>query len=548
MRRVALLVVAIALTAAAGCGDGSDADDSAGVPSLAFVDVAAEVGLDFHHGAFRWGLSADPAAMMGSGACWIDADGDGWLDLFLVNSWAEAEWGRWNESGGLPTTALYRNRRGTFEDVSTESGAALPLRGAGCVAADFDGDGATDLFVTSARESVLLWNDGDGAFTDGALDAGVDVYGWHAGAAAGDLNGDGLLELFLTGYADLNVRLEGAEGGFPSSYAGRRDLLFLNEGGRQFREVGEQAGIEPDGGDYGLGAVLVDLDGDGDLDLYVANDTNPNRLYENVPSTGADPDGLGFRFQEVGGAAAVDDDNSGMGVAGGDFDGDGRVDLLVTNLDRQGNSVYANRGGLAFADAAETSGIGAAGPATGWGATWGDFDLDTDLDLLIVNGDVPIVDPAADAQPLQLFENLTAQGRPGRLRDAAAAAGLTAVGPLLGRGSAAADYDNDGDLDVVVNVVAGRAVLLENRTGGRSVGVVVEGGGPGTLVTAALTDGSLLHCRTQAGGSYLSSEDPRCLFGLGDADIERITVTWPDGTVAERSDVRAGELLEVRRP
>jgi hypothetical protein len=188
-------------------------------------------------------------AMMGGGVCWLDFDGDGWLDLYVVNSYAERQADRWERQGGLPHNALFHNVKGKFADVSTGSGADLAVRGNGCVAADFDLDGLTDLYVTTAGRGALLWNDGDGTFTDGAGAAGVDAFGWHTGAAVGDVNGDGWPDLFVAGYADLNNPIQAATQGFPNTYAGVRDLLFVSNGpsdGRRvtFREVGVDAGIE----------------------------------------------------------------------------------------------------------------------------------------------------------------------------------------------------------------------------------------------------------------------------------------------------------------
>src|SRR5829696_2934886 len=263
-------------------------------------DVAAQVGLGFEHAAFRFGISHEEEAMMGGGLCWLDYDDDGWLDLFVVNAYGDEDYVRWMERGGLPRSALFHNVRGRFEDVSRGSGADLRLRGSGCVAADFNADGKTDLFVTTSGYNVptdgydaLLWGNGDGTFTEGARAAGIKEPGWHAGAAVGDVNGDGLPDLFVAGYADTNAPLPGATGGFPSNVAGVRDRLYLNIGTdgndrSRFREVGRRAGLEPNRVDHGLGAVFTDVDDDGRLDLYVANDLDPNRLYLNVGR----PDGL----------------------------------------------------------------------------------------------------------------------------------------------------------------------------------------------------------------------------------------------------------------
>jgi hypothetical protein len=508
---------------------------------LAFVDVARRVGLDFRQGAFRFGASPDPVAMTGGGVCWLDYDGDGRLDLFVVNGFAQADRGRWRAAGGLPTTRLYRNDGGRFRDVTAETGAGFPVRGQGCVAADLDGDGRTDLFVTTAERSLLLWNEGD-RFEEGAQEAGVSAFGWLTGAAAGDLNGDGRPELFVAGYADLNNRVPEATLGFPNTYLGVRDLLFLNEGKRHFREVGVDAGLEVVRFAYGLGAVMTDVNGDGDLDLYVANDTNPNRLYDNVAWPGgakADPAGLGFRFEERAAAAGVADANAGMGVAEGDYDGDTLPDLFVTNARRQAHGVFRSLpGGEELSDVRDDLGTKLSG-STGWGVSWADLDLDGDLDLVLANGDIPVTDLAADAERLQVLVN-----DDGKFHEAP-----LAVPPLNARGSAVADYDGDGDLDVAVLSVGGRLALLRNvGRGGNWLEVDLGGPVPGTVVTATLPDGRTLVRELHAGSSYLSSEDPRAHFGLGGANrVRELVVRWPDGSRTRRHDVPANRIVKVKR-
>jgi hypothetical protein len=539
-------------------------DDIGPVSGLApsqvrFTDVAQVVGLDFQHGAFRWEVSGDPVAMMGGGLCWLDFDRDGWLDLFVVNSYAEAEAGKWEAAGGLPRSALFRNVAGQFTDVSSTSGADLPLRGNGCVAADLNLDGWTDLYITTSRVNMLLWNNGNGTFGEGAEAAGADAYGWQTSAVVGDLNSDGWPDIFVAGYVDTNNRIPEATMGFPNTHFARRDLLFINEGldpsgHAVFREVGEVVGLETNDLEYGLGALLTDLDNDGDLDLYVANDTNPNRLYENVAWPGgreADPEGIGFRFEELGGPANVNDKNSGMGIAGGDYNSDGRFDLFVTNLGQQLHAVFLNQssqGSLFFGDGINEFGITELGVGwTGWGTTWADVDLDTDLDLVVANGNIPVTNLSTDTQVVQLFGNLTAQGRVAQFEDLTEASGLNEVGPLLGRGSAAADFDNDGDLDIAVSSIGSRLVLLRNSNAvGNWLEVQLDGFHPGAVVTAVLPDGRDLEREIHAGSSYLSSEDPRCHFGLGTAaEVAELRVRWPNGEQTRLENIAANQLLTV---
>ena len=284
---------------------------------------------------------------MGGGVCWLDYDDDGWMDLFAVNSYSELDVAQWKKRGGLPRSALFHNVEGKFVDVSRGSGADLAVRGNGCVAADFDQDGRTDLHVTTTTYDALLWNNGDGTFTDGARDAGIADYGWHAGAAVGDVNGDRRPDLYVAGYTNPNAPIPESFEGFPTNHQGVRDLLYLNEGrgpnGRPtFREVGVEAGLESADFDHSLGAVLSDLNGDGRLDLYVANDEDPNRLYVNVarsPAASASASRTSRR------AKASTTRRAGMGLAVADYAGDGEPDVLVTNSRGQGHVLYRSTDG-----------------------------------------------------------------------------------------------------------------------------------------------------------------------------------------------------------
>ncbi|MGI9585764.1 MAG: CRTAC1 family protein [Acidimicrobiia bacterium] len=549
----------LALSACTAADESTEVVDE-GPPAL--VDVAQEVGLDFRHGAFAWETSPDPAAMMGGGLCWLDYDSDGWLDLFVINSFAEVEASRWKESGGLPTTKLYRNNEGTFEDVSQDANANLAIRGNGCVAADFNLDGALDLFVTTERTNVLLWNTGKGRFEEGAANAGVAMHGWHTGAAVGDLNGDGWPDLVVAGYADTNYTDPDATQGFPDTALGVRDLLYLNNGQSEdgfvtFTEVGSDVGLEgktENGGyEYGLGVVVFDVDRDADLDVYVANDTNPNRMYVNVPWPGgaaADPLGLGFRFEDVSEAADVAQDKAGMGLAVGDYDRNGVPDLFITNALLQGHGVFRDisSDGVSpwFAD--DGGVLDEFDSYTAWGVSWVDLDLDADLDIVVANGAIPLTDLIVDARPIQVFANALSPDV--LFWDAGPTLGTDVIGPINGRGTAAADYDNDGDVDIAINVIGGELLLLENRgMTGNWLEVTVEGFHPGTVVKVALDDGRELVRDILAGSSYLSSEDPRAHFGLGTANVETVEVVWPGGetTVLRAVDVNGNVTVKAPR-
>lgn len=261
-----------ALIAGTAVAAGPAQEPTRTLAGVRLVNVATRVGLDFRQGAFRFGASPDAAAMTGGGLCWLDYDNDGWVDLFVVNSYSDADASRWQKAGGLPRSTLFRNKRGRFTDVGRKANASLAIKGQGCTAADLNGDGHTDLFVTTSSYDRLLWNNGDGTFTEGARAAGIRKYGWHGGAAVADVNRDGRPDLYVAGYTNQNFPVPGSAAGFPTNFAGVRDLLYLNVGrdksGRsRFREVGVDAGLEAARLDHSLGAVFSDFDGDGRPDF-----------------------------------------------------------------------------------------------------------------------------------------------------------------------------------------------------------------------------------------------------------------------------------------
>jgi Na+-translocating ferredoxin:NAD+ oxidoreductase RnfD subunit len=509
------------------------------------TDVAKQAGLDFTQGDFRFGMSNDVHSMMGGGLCWLDYNNDGWLDLFVVNSYSDADVSAWDARGGLPRSALFENVHGHFVNVGARSHADVAVQGDGCVAADFNGDGRTDLLITTNTYNVLLWNNGDGTFSDGTHAAGIDAFGtfgWHTGAAVADVNGDGRPDIFVSGYADVNAPSTNSSGGFPLNYQAFRDLLYLNEGTdahghSRFKEVSLQAGIERTQVDHSLGAVFTDVNGDGRPDLYVANDLDPNRLYVNAPGGP-----LGFHFVEEGRKWGVADPNAGMGVAAQDYSGDGRPDLFVTNSRGQGHAALRSTAASDFSNARPVFATAVGPDATGWGASWVDLANNGRLDLLLANGAIPVTNLKRDAGTIQVIGNLG-----GRFADASRGVGLQ-PGPLLnGRGLAAADYDNDGRMDIAVNSIGGKLVLLHNTGApGHWLEVALAPLAPGALVTAVLPDGNRLVREVQIGSSYLSSEDPRVHFGLGKATtVKELIVRWPGGHVTQQHDVAADRIVTV---
>jgi hypothetical protein len=497
------------------------------------VNVAPRVGIRFRHGSFRFGVSNDPPAMMGGGVCWLDYDRDGRLDLFAVNSYADDELPTWLKRGGLPTATLYRNEGKRFVNVSASSHAGLPLRGEGCVAADLDGNGYTDLYVTTAVSDVLLWNNGDGTFTEGARAAGVVSFGWHSGAAVADVNGDGRQDLFVAGYTDAHNSIAGSIEGFPGNHEGVRDLLFLNQGHRHFREVGKQAGLDPPPYDHSLGVVFTDTNGDGRPDLYVANDEDPNRLYVNERGGP-----LGFHFANRARQKGVADANAGMGIAAADYSGDGRADLFVSNSRRQTHAVYRSER-TSFVDARRAF-TGALGKnLTGWGDSWVDLNNDGRLDLVVANGAIPVTNLGKNAQAVQVLAQHNGRFSP---------VGVLRTLRLNGRGVAAADYDNDGRMDLAVSSIGGPLLLLRNTgAAGHWLEVSLPRFAPGARVTAVLPDGRRLVRELRAGSSYLSSEDPRVHFGLGAATrVRELVVRYPNGEVVRLRNVAGDRILSVR--
>jgi ASPIC and UnbV/FG-GAP-like repeat/NQR2, RnfD, RnfE family len=526
------------------------ANESTGIgvfSKIHLTNVAPKVGVDFRQGAFRYSMSYDPQAMMGGGVCWLDYNGDGWMDLYAVNSYADVDQPEWAAHGGLPRSQLFENVHGRFVAVPPSSGADIRVKGTGCVAADLNGDGRTDLVVTTATGVDILWNDGNGKFTQGAAAAGVHPYGWYSSAAVADVNGDGRPDLFIAGYTNMAHPITNSIAGFPTNYQGVRDLLYLNEGngpnGRaRFKEVGVEAGLEKAHFSHGLGAVFTDVNGDGRPDLYVANDEDANQLYLNERGGP-----LGFHFVDVAKAWGVADHNAGMGVAIGDYNGDGIPDIFVTNSRGQPHAAYQSSGTpvepryvpemAKFAKALQRH------ATVGWGDSWVDLANSGKLDLVLANGAIPVTNLKKDTEKIQVLQDL---GR-GRFTNASGIVSPAGLPKIIGRGLAAADFDNDGRMGIAINTIGGHLVLLENTGPAANwLEVSLKGFHPDAVVTAVLPDGQRLVDELHAGSSYLSSEDPRAHFGLGDArTVKVLTIRYPDGTVKRLTDVKADRILDV---
>ena len=529
---------------------------------ICFEDVATKSGLTFELRNGATGGFHQPELMLG-GVAALDYNNDGWMDIYFTNG---AEMPSLKKVGPGYSNRLFRNNGdGTFTDVTEEAGVAGRGYSMGVAVGDFDNDGFPDIYVTGVKENILYHNRGDGTFEDVTEKARIGGenahYGkmWSLSAAWVDVDNDGWLDLIVTNYVQWDPNLEPKCGTpqqplycDPSAYQGTVTQLFRNNGDGTFTDITESSMIGVHVG-RGMGVAIADYDGDGLMDIFVANDTVPNFLFHNL--------GRG-RFEEVGMLAGVALDDNGrpvasMGADFRDFDNDGRPDLIFTAMVNDTYPLFRNTGGTpVFEDETARAGLGLATRAlTGWGVGLYDFDNDGFKDLFTANSHFPGLEHdlgGKSALSNSVFRNM----RNGRFEDVSKAAGIDFLKPGQHRGAAFADFDNDGRLDVVVSNVNGPARLFRNVTANaghwlalRLTGTHSNRDGIGATVSVTLPDGSKLynHCTTSVG--YASSSEKLVRFGLGRQVLVRLVVIhWPSGRMQELHDVKADQIVSVREP
>jgi enediyne biosynthesis protein E4 len=548
------------------------------LPSPQVPPPPAELGLSFLNVARESGLNAKTIfggehrnkyllETTGCGVAFYDYDHDDWLDIFLVNGWRLEGF----PQGSEPISHLFKNNRdGTFTDVTAKAGLIHSGWGQGVCVGDYDNDGFDDLFVTYFGKNVLYHNNGDGTFTDVSEKAGVSTNGkrWNTGCAFVDYDRDGRLDLFVANYIDLDLATAPLPESGPCSYKGvmvacgppglngGKNILFHNNGDGTFTDVSERAGILQANGTFGLGVLTLDFNNDGWPDIYVANDSTASALYENKKN-GTFSDSA----MEAGCALSADGKpQAGMGVSAADYDLDGNLDIVKTNFAGDTPSLYHNLGNGTFEDATFPAGLGKHTQFLGWGCGFFDMDNDGWPDILICNGHVyPEVEQlrteAGYPQQKVLYRNL----RNGHFEEVTLQAGPGITQPVASRGAAFGDYDNDGDLDVVVNTVNDFPQLLRcdsrlanNWLNVKTIGTKSNRSGIGARLRCVThpPGESKPHAQideVRSGGSYISQNDLRVHFGIGKAEkVDTLEIRWPSGTLDTLKDVKPNQLIVVK--
>jgi len=514
-----------------------------------FTDATAEANIHFQHNSGREGKKWLPETL-GPGCAFFDADGDGWLDILIVNG------KNWTDKNRRTTAALYRNDQdGHFTDITAGSGLDFEAHGMGVAIGDYDNDGRDDVYITALEGDRLFHNEGGGRFRDVTAEAGIHNANFGTSAAWLDYDQDGKLDLFVANYvqwspeADLYCSMDGSTKSYctSESYKGTSSKLFRNSGGGKFVDVTDQAGLG-DPNSKSLGVATFDYDGDGFTDLFVANDTQPNKLYHNLK------DG---RFQEVGLASGVAFGEDGvaraaMGVDASDYDRSGRPHLIVGNFSNQMLGLYHNEGHGLFVDEAPKSAVGRASLLNlTFGLFFFDYDLDGYPDILAGNGHL-------DEEIERVQPKVRYAQKPLLLRNRGDGM-FQEVGafptPLVARGMAYGDYDRDGDLDVLIATNNGPAHLYRNDGGNGNhwLSVKLEGtrsnrNGIGAVVRVSSAGGTQWQT-VHSGSSYCSASDLALTFGLGqDQKATRIEVDWPGGARQTLTDVASGQYLGIKQP
>jgi enediyne biosynthesis protein E4 len=523
---------------------------------IRFTDVTESAGIRFRHNSGAFGKKYLPETM-GSGVCVLDYDNDGWQDVLFVQSmdWPEHKTRR-------STAALYHNNHdGTFTDVTRGSGLDIEMYGMGCAVGDFDNDGRDDIYITAVGGSHLFRNLGNGKFADVTAKSGVSSPGFATGAIWFDYDNDGKLDLFVSHYVDWstatdqNCSLDGKHKSYctPEAYKGESATLYHNLGNGRFEDVTKKAGLY-DPSSKSLGVALIDLDDDGWLDLFVANDTQPNKLYRNNHNGTFTESAFsaGVAFSDAGKARA------GMGADAGDYDGSDRQSLLIGNFTNESLSLYHNDDSGLFTDTAAISGISApSANSLTFSTFFFDYDLDGLPDIFAANGhvadDVSVTQPTVKyAEPALLFRNRGG----GRFEDVSNKVGPALRQPAVARGAAYLDYDNDGDLDLLIAASNGPARLLRNDNGNqndmlrvKTVGVRSNRDGIGAKVAVRMTNGNHMSAMVKSGSSYLSQSELPLTFGLGkpsDGKTVTVEIVWPRGSRETISGVKANQEIVLK--